>query len=388
MAFSGVLLAANNVPGYMVTTSEFGGPAIHFAQNAGNTIHLLDHIRLLRYIAYVGGSRVRGEYAGAPASPPRPTEPECLMAAEEIVKRTARPPRHTRVLTVANGKGGVAKTTTALNLAFALADHKQQRVLLIDIDGQASTTRTLPPPLPPKVPKETPPPPDITFLSDYFRGERPLASLIRPTRFSNLFLIPAQLELQHLDSGGYARPHAELQFVEDVRSITPQDADGHALPPFDWIIIDTPPAQSFFTRAAIAAADHVLIPAFAETYAVLGLNAVLATIQTMGSLMGPVSQWKDKIIGCAVCRWKPTAVANGSLSELQTGLDAKAVRRLSTFIPLDERVDDALAKTAHGGIRSIFRLTNRLSPAAQAYDALTQEVLAHVNHTEASTNRV
>src|SRR5262249_27814441 len=150
--------------------------------------------RFLRYITYVGGSRLGGTYAGASTAPAEPLEPEWLTKADAVVARTARPPRHACILTIANGKGGVAKTTTALNLAFALANDGKQRVLLVDMDGQASTTATL---------LGFAPPPDVQYLSDYFRSRASLAAMVRDTQFPGLFLVPGTLELQQLDSGGY-----------------------------------------------------------------------------------------------------------------------------------------------------------------------------------------
>jgi chromosome partitioning protein len=158
------------------------------------------------------------------------------------MKATARPPRRSRILTVANGKGGVAKTTSALNIAFALADHHKQRVLLIDMDGQASTTVTLPRRLPPNAPKDSEAPKDTAFISDYFRGAAVLGSLVRPTRLDNVWLVPAAYQLQQMDSGGGARPQAELRFLADVRMLQTADEQGQDVPPFDWVVIDTPPA--------------------------------------------------------------------------------------------------------------------------------------------------
>lgn len=340
---------------------------------------------LMRYIRYVGGSRVNGEYADVPITPPYPTELSYLFEADNAMRATARPPRHTRILTIANGKGGVAKTTSALNVAFALAYRHKLRVLLVDMDGQASATQTLPRRLPPNAPKGAETPKDTAFISDYFRGQAPLGALVRETRIDNVWLVPAAFQLHQMDSGGGARPQAELRFLSDVRSLQAYDEQKNPLPAFDWIIIDTPPAQSFYARAAVAASDYVVIPACAEQFAVRGLNGVLRTVETMCALTG-VPHWQNKILGCFVARWRVSATANASLATLASELDSKGIGRFEHHIPYDERVEQAHRGVAGGGWRMIFRLTNSLGPAARAYDDITEEILSYVHRTEANSN--
>ncbi|MGH2514744.1 MAG: restriction endonuclease, partial [Ktedonobacterales bacterium] len=101
-AFLGVLDLAQGIPGYMVTTSDFNGPAREAVRQANGRVRILNGARLLRYITYIGGSRLGGEYAGLQVAPTQPTAPDWLETAEEINRRTARPPRQTRVLVIAN----------------------------------------------------------------------------------------------------------------------------------------------------------------------------------------------------------------------------------------------------------------------------------------------
>lgn len=384
--FDGFLNQIQNrgVPGFLVTTSSFVPNAWTFAEGAKLTT-LVDGPMLIRYIRYIGGSRVNGEYADVPISPPYPTELGYLYEADSKMKSTMHPPRHTRIITVANGKGGVAKTTSALNMAFALADRHKQRVLLVDMDGQASASQTLPRPLPPGAPRGTETPVDTLFITDYFRSLSSLGGLVRPTRIENLWLVPATFQLQQMDSGGGARPQAELRFLGDMRTLEALDEHSKPLPPFDWIIIDTPPAQSFYARVAVAASDFVIIPACAEQFAVRGLNGVLRTVETMCALTG-VSHWQQKILGCFVARWRASANANASLATLVSELDAKGITRFEHNIPYDDRVEQAHRGVAGGGWRTIFRLANALGPAARAYDEVTEEVLTYVHRHEANLN--
>jgi cellulose biosynthesis protein BcsQ len=347
------------------------------------TSHLIDGKHLLRYIAYIGGSRLSGQYAGIDTAPANPTSPTWLFKADDVASKTMRPPRQTRILTVANIKGGVAKTTTALNMGFALADLQKQRVLLIDMDGQASLTSSLPRPVPEGAPKNTPPPPDEGFLTDYFRGKSSLNSLIRDTRFSQLSLIPAQDDLYRLQFAGADRARAELQFVEDVRSLTPDASQQGAETAFDWIILDTPATDTFYGRAALAAADYVIIPAFAEQYAMQGIAAVLTTAKSMSALMGDTDRWKERILGCLVTRWKPGPNQNSADFTLTVGLKNDGLTLFTHRIRLDDRVETAHRGTNRGGVRSIFHLTPQMGPAAKDYDEVVKEMLDHVKRREA-----
>lgn len=372
MEFVGKLQVGGGIPGYFVTTSDFNRGARAAAAQTRARAFLINGRRLLRYIAYVGGSRAAGEYAGAPVGPAEPIDPAMLALGEDVSSRIARQPAKARVLAIANNKGGVAKTTTALNLGFALAEQYQQRVLLVDMDGQASLTRSLPRPLQKGSPKDAAPPPDETYLTHYFRGQAQLRDLVRPTRFATLSLIPAHADLLRLDTGSSGRPKAEVQFIADLHQLAIDD-DGERV--FDWILLDTPPAQSYFTRLALGAADSVLVPAFAESFAVQGLNQVLDTTRTMHVLTGELDHWRERVLGALVTRWKPSKTAEIAYAGLRTALDAEGIPIFGFNIPLDDKIEQAHQETTGGKVKHIFRLTKNPGPAAQAYDKLAKEVL-------------
>lgn len=195
LQFIGAVHVQQGQSGFLITTSHFTRGAYQAARGSnGPKISLIDGEMVLRYITYVSGSRLGGQYAGESTASSQPIAPTILEEADAVYQRTARKQRQTRVLAVVNPKGGVAKTTTSLNVAFALAELQRQNVLLVDMDGQGSLTTTLPPPSPPLprgAPKPVAPPRDSNYISDYFRGGHTLNALVRPTRFPGLALIPS-----------------------------------------------------------------------------------------------------------------------------------------------------------------------------------------------------
>jgi chromosome partitioning protein len=293
-------------------------------------------------------------------------------------------------LAVVNPKGGVAKTTTSLNVAFALAELQRQRVILVDMDGQGSLTTTLPPPAPPLprgAPKPASPPRDSHYISDYFRGEHILSDLVRPTRFPGLWLIPSEQQLYRLQLAGGNRAHAELRFVEDLRTLSGWSAEiDPAGAPFNWIVLDTPAGDTFYSRAALAAADYVLIPAYAETFASNGIQELLTAARTMGALAGNVEAWKERILGCVITRWKDGRNARDNATALRLLLGNEGVKVFADEIPQDERVETANRGTTYGGTQGLFHLGRQLGPAARAYDHLVEEILKHVHDHEAKAD--
>ncbi len=165
-----------------------------------------------------------------------------------------------KTIAVANQKGGVGKTTTAVNLAACLAALRH-RVLLIDLDPQANATSSLG--------FE-----NMEGMSLYaaLAGEIELAERVIPTRLDNLFLIPADLDLAGSEIE-VARLENHLSRLREV--MRPIVEDG----PFDYIIMDCPPSLGILMTNALAAADELLIPIQCEYFALEGLSKIVQLVE-------------------------------------------------------------------------------------------------------------
>jgi cellulose biosynthesis protein BcsQ len=265
----------------------------------------------------------------------------------------------------------------ALNIGFALAQQGAE-ILLVDMDGQASLTATLPPPPErPKEPKNTPPE-HKRFIAGFFSGQtKNLALIVQPTRFNHVWALPANKDLHRMDSGGSANPERELGFVQALHSsglVVPPSAKENSI--FDWIIIDTPPAQSFYTRAALAAADFVNIPTAVEAFATLGIRRLLDNATAMRGLMGR----GVKLLGYTMSRWKTVQAAQkDNWSELQTEFLASNVPYIDIVIPYDDKIDVAHLSNIKGGNKGLFGIGTKLTPAAEAYIKLVAQIKERTN---------
>jgi len=168
------------------------------------------------------------------------------------------------VYAVANQKGGVGKTTTAVNLAACLAE-AGERALVVDLDPQANATSGL---------GERA---NGSSTYDLLDGA-PLAGLAKPTRFENLDLVPSRAEL--------AGAAVELARRADGERYL-ADALGEARARYGFAFLDCPPSLGPLTVNALAAADSVLVPVQAEYYALEGLSQMLRSIELVRTRLNP-----------------------------------------------------------------------------------------------------
>ncbi len=171
------------------------------------------------------------------------------------------------IVAVANQKGGVGKTTTAVNLAASIAA-SGPRVLLVDFDPQGNASSGVGYPR------------DRIELSIYdaLVGEISTVDCIRPTEITTLFLAPATTELVGAEFelvSAERRGHVLADLLAPVRDR------------FDYVVIDCPPSLGLLTVNALAAADGVVVPMQAEYFALEGLTALMSTIERVRSTLNP-----------------------------------------------------------------------------------------------------
>jgi cellulose biosynthesis protein BcsQ len=180
---------------------------------------------------------------------------------------------------------------------------------------------------------------------------------------------------------GVTRPEL-LAFARDLHDANLVAPDGG---PFDWVILDTAPAQNFYTRAAMAASHYVVLPACAETLAVNGANVALATISTMRALMQPLDRHglpqlpACEVAGGLVTRWRSSERARLSLVPLVDGLRGIRSRLFSTRIHEDSRVERALRSLFGGALGHLFGVAP--GPAARDYEAFVKELFTYVQRS-------
>lgn len=352
---------ADGIPGYIVTTSDFapGARAVAAAAATNGRLRLVNGEHLLRYIAYIRGSRISTNGQRLPTTP-APTPPDILFDADRITRRTAA---ETTVLVVGNNRGGVAKTTTALNLGLGLTQ-RSWRVLLVDMDPQASLTAGLPP-------EEGDEDSKLSLL-DYFVGRSELPPAVRKTRFPKLYLLPSHPDMRMLETGGGAQPHKELAFVAALHNVNVIARTGEK---FDWIIIDTPPGQSFYTRAALAASHYAVVPITLDAWSAEGVNGFIETRKAMKGLMGTGVDWA----GWVYTRFRLGPMKD-QMQDFENGMSARGVPRLHTVIRFDDRLEQLNRGATGGADTGIFRRFRQAQSGIVDYKGLVEEVMQRVHH--------
>lgn len=255
----------------------------------------------------------------------------------------AAPARRPRVIAVANQKGGVGKTTTAVNLATAMAAIRKS-VLVLDFDPQGNASTGF------GVDRSDRKTTSYEVLMDGI----PLTDAVRKTAIPGLSIVPSSVHLAG----------AELELVEQSRrEFRLSDAIKGSGAEFDYVLIDCPPSLNLLTLNALCAADAVLVPLQVEFYALEGLSHLVTTIERVRRAFNPTLE----ILGVVLTMFDK----RNNLSEM-VAADVRAHfgdKVYETIIPRNVRVSEA---PSHG---KPVLLYDWRCPGSQAYIHLASEIL-------------
>lgn len=261
----------------------------------------------------------------------------------------------TRIITIANQKGGVGKTTTAINLATALAAIGEM-VLIVDLDPQGNASTGL------GIDRK-----DRDLSSyDVLTEAASVVDAAVATAVPNLFIVPSTLDLLGIEmeiAGAVDRTHRlrKALRVNDLRGL-----------PFSYVLIDCPPSLNLLTLNAMAAADSVLVPMQCEFFALEGLSQLLQTVEQVKQALNP-----DLIIqGIVLTMFDGrNNLATQVVDDVRSFMGDKVYR---TVIPRNVRVSEA---PSYGKPAILYDLK---CAGSQAYLQLASEVIQRERHLKAA----
>ncbi len=251
-----------------------------------------------------------------------------------------------KVICVTNQKGGVGKTTTAVNLSYYLAKDKF-RVLLVDFDPQGNATSGL------GIDKNSP---DLGItMTDVVLGKNAMVDCIRPTKYKNFDLAPTTPELANAEVEITSMQKKFVRLRDAVRSV---DAD------YDYIIIDLPPSLSLLTVNGMIASNYLLLPVQTEFYALEGVAQLLESMKLVMKQANPGL----KLLGVVATMYdKRTSLSSQVFTEIKKYFKNLAFK---TTIPRNVRLAEA---PSHGVPVGAY---DKFSKGAKAYKEFTKEVEA------------
>ena len=260
-----------------------------------------------------------------------------------------------RILAVANQKGGVGKTTTAISLATALAA-LEKRVLLVDLDPQGNTTGGM------GVDKGA----LARSVYGWLLGQESFGETARPTELSYLTLLPSNRELVGAEVELVGAERREFLLADRLEARRAE---------YDYIFVDCPPSLGLLTINALTAADGVLVPVQCEYFALEGVSELLATIDRVRESLNP----RLALAGVVATMWdERTNLSRQVLEEIRRHFGEKVFR---SPVPRNVRLAEAPS------FGKPILLYDVKSKGAEAYLAIARELLGRDGHTEVTEKR-
>ena len=244
-------------------------------------------------------------------------KPEVVPFEKPVVRGEAGRPR---VLAIANQKGGVGKTTTAINLGTALAAIGEH-VLIVDLDPQGNASTGL------GIERRA----RRTSTYDVLTGQAPMRTAVLPTAVPQLFIAPSTLDLSGLELEiGQARDRAfRLRTALNTINYGERAFD------FSYVLVDCPPSLNLITVNAMAAADSILVPLQCEFFALEGLSQLLKTVEQVRTTLNP----KLSIHGIVLTMYDSrNNLANQVVADVRQHMGRKVY---DTVIPRNVRISEA-----------------------------------------------
>lgn len=250
----------------------------------------------------------------------------------------------TKIIAIANQKGGVGKTTTSINLSTCVAE-RGKKVLLIDIDPQGNATSGV------GIAKQ----PDDKSIYDVLVNDEPIVNIIKPTMIKNLHICPSSINLAGAEVELVSLMARESRLKKAIEEMEQK---------YDYIFMDCPPSLGLITLNAFAAASSVLVPIQCEYYALEGLGQLVNTIKLVQKNLNPDLEIEGVVMTMYDSR---TRLSSQVAEEVMKYFGNKV---FETVIPRNIRLSEA---PSHGLPITVY---DPLSKGARTYKKLAKELIS------------